>query len=294
MQIISGSSSSVLAKKIAKNIGYDLINTNVQNFNDGELRIELRGKIQNDVTIVQSISKPVNDHLMELLLIVDSLRRAGSQNITAVIPYLGYSRQDRCTYKHGPISASLVAKLIEAAGVNKIVTLDLHSKQIEGMFNIPIINLDPSTIFYPIYNKDDAIIVAPDIGGIPRARDASYLFGQNLAIINKTRDGNSNECFMSQLIGSVKNKKCIIIDDIIDSANTLCKAANLLKENGALEIEAYVTHAVLSGDAINKVECSQIDKIFVSDSIEHKSLSNKFTTICIDEFISEVIKNLHF
>lgn len=286
MQIISGSSNPLLAKKIAHNTGYKLLNTKIENFSDGELRVEIQDAIGSDVIIVQSTSHPANDHLIELLLLVDTARRAGAANITAIIPYFGYSRQDRCTYKHGPISASLVVKMMEIAGITKIITLDLHSKQLEGLFNIPIVNLDPASIFFPIYKDNvNTIIVSPDIGGIARARNFSSLLGKDLAIINKTRD-NDNECFMSEIIGHVKGKKCIIVDDIVDSGGTLCKAANLLKDNGALLIEAYITHAVLSGEAQEKIMLSQIDKIFVSDSIYHKSLPAKFVTINIDELIS--------
>jgi ribose-phosphate pyrophosphokinase len=289
MQIISGSSNQALAKKIAQNTGYKLLHTKINNFGDGELRIEIDDNIEEEVIIIQSTSHPANDHLIELLLLIDTAKRAGAKIITAIIPYFGYSRQDRCTYKHGPISASLVAKILEAAGVTKIITLDLHSKQLEGVFNVPIINLDPASIFFPIYkDTPDTIVVSPDIGGIARARNFSSLLGKDLAIINKSRD-NNNECFMSQVIGHVKDKKCIIIDDIVDSGNTLCKAADLLKENGALQIEAYITHAVLSSDAKEKIMLSKIDKIFVSNSISHKTLPNKFVTICVEELISYVI-----
>ncbi|NDA90894.1 MAG: ribose-phosphate diphosphokinase, partial [Alphaproteobacteria bacterium] len=225
MQIISGSSNKLLAKKIAENTGYKLLNTEIRNFGDGELRVEVQDKIEEDVIIVQSTSSPVNDHLMELLLLIDTAKRAGARNIIGVIPYFGYSRQDRSTYQHGPISASLVVKLLEGAGITKIITLDLHSKQLEGVFNVPIFNFDPASIFFPFYkNSQEIVVVSPDIGGIARARNFCSLFGKDLAVINKYRDTN-NECFMSKIIGNVKNKKCIIIDDIVDSGNTLCKAA---------------------------------------------------------------------
>ena len=286
MQIISGSSNILLAKKIAHNTGYKLLNSKIGNFSDGELRVEIQDNIEEDVIIVQSTSHPANDHLVELLLLVDTVKRAGAKNIIGIIPYFGYSRQDRCTYKNGPISASLVIKILEIAGITKVITLDLHSKQLEGVFNIPIINLDPASLFFPFYNnRIDTVIVSPDIGGIIRARNFSSLLGTDLAIINKTRDAN-NECSMSEIIGNVKNKKCIIIDDIVDSANTLCKAADLLKENGAINIEAYVTHPVLSGNAKEKIMLSQINKIFVSDSIYHKSLPDKFITTFTDELIT--------
>ena len=252
MQIISGSSNKLLAKKIAENTGYKPLNTEIRNFGDGELRVEVQDKIEEDVIIVQSTSSPVNDHLMELLLLIDTAKRAGARNIIGVIPYFGYSRQDRTTYQNGPISASLVIKLLESAGVTKIITLDLHSRQLEAVFNVPIFNFDPASIFFPFYkNSQEIVVVSPDIGGIARARNFCSLFGKDLAVINKYRDTN-NECFMSKIIGNVKNKKCIIIDDIVDSGNTLCKAAQLLKEHEALAIEAYVTHPVLSGNAKEK------------------------------------------
>ena len=286
MQIISGSSNKPLANKIAQNTGYKLLKTKIGNFSDGELRVEIQDNIEENVIIVQSISNPVNDYLIELLLLVDTARRAGAKNITGIIPYFGYSRQDRCTYKHGPMSASLIIKLLEVSGITKVITLDLHSKQLEGVFNVPIINLDPASIFFPFYtDAGDTVVVSPDIGGIARANNFSIFLGKDLVIINKTRGAN-NECFMNKTIGDVRNKRCIIIDDIVDSGHTLCKAADLLKENGALAIEAYVTHPVLSGDSKERIMRSQIDKIFVSDSIYHSSLPDKFIVTFIDELIS--------
>jgi ribose-phosphate pyrophosphokinase len=176
---------------------------------------------------------------------------------------------------------------LESAGITKIITLDLHSKQSEGVFNIPIFNFDPASIFFPFYeDSQDIVVVSPDIGGISRARNFCSLFGKNLVVINKSRDAN-NECFMSEIIGNVKNKKCIIIDDIVDSGNTLCKAAETLKINGALTIDAYVTHPVLSGNAKEQLMLSPIDKIFVSDSIYHRSLPDKFVTVFTDELLTQ-------
>ncbi len=286
MQIISGSSNELLAKRIAKNTGYKLLNTKIGKFSDGELRIEVQDDIEGDVMIVQSMSYPVNDRLLELLLLVDTAKRAGAKNIIGIIPYLAYSRQDRCTYKHGPISASLIIKLLEAAGLTKIITLDLHSKQLEAAFNIPIINIDPINIFLPFYkDKQNIAVVSPDIGAIARASSFSSLLGKDLVIIDKIRDAN-NECFMGEIVGNVKNKKCIIVDDIVDSGSTLCMAANLLKENGAANIDAYITHLVLSGDSKEKITSSPIDQIFISDSIYHSCLPDKFVTIFIDKLIT--------
>ncbi|PCJ22161.1 MAG: phosphoribosylpyrophosphate synthetase [Rickettsiales bacterium] len=289
MKIISGMSNPQLAARIAKEIGAELLDTKTDNFSDGELRVQVHGDMGNDVIIVQSTSTPVNNHLMELLLLADTTKRAGAQNITAIVPYFGYSRQDRCTYKHGPISASLVIKMIESAGVTKLITLDLHSSQLEGMFNIPIINLATESIFFSaIENRENSIVVSPDIGGIARARNYSSLFGVDLAIINKSRNPD-NSCSMNGIIGDVSGKNCIIIDDIIDGASTLCLATELLLAAGALSVEAIITHAVLSGDAVSKVENSGIKQIYISDSICHNRLPPKFVTMPIHQLIGVVL-----
>jgi ribose-phosphate pyrophosphokinase len=182
-----------------------------------------------------------------------------------------------------------VIKILEASGVTKVITLDLHSKQLEGVFNVPIINLDPASIFFPFYKDDiNTVVVSPDIGGIARANNFSLFLDKDLVIINKTRDAD-NECSMSTIIGNVKDKKCIIIDDIVDSGSTLCKAVELLRSNGALNIEAYITHPVLSSDSKERIMDAQIDKIFVSDSIHHSSLPDKFIVTFIDQLISCVL-----
>ena len=293
MQIISGSSNSQLASKIAQNTGYKLLNTKIRNFSDGELKVEVNDNIDENVIIVQSTSPPVNDRLIELLLLIDTVKRAGAKNIIAITPYFGYSRQDYCAYKHGPLSASLVIKLLETAGITKLITLDLHSKQLEGVFSVPLINLEPTSVFFPFYDKQDnsgeIVIVSPDIGGINRARNFSSLVNKGLVIVNKTRDSN-NQCFAREVIGDVKNKKCIIIDDIVDSATTLCKAAELLKKKGAGTIEAYVTHAVLSSSAKEKIMSSPISRIIVSDSIYHEALPSKFVIARIDQLISCILQ----
>lgn len=289
MNIISGSSNPNLSKRIVKAVGAKLINTKINNFSDGEFRVQVLDNITKDIMIVQSTSTPVNDHLMELLLLVDTVKRAGSINITAIMPYFGYSRQDRCTYKHGPISASLVIKMLESAGITEIITLDLHSEQLEGMFNIPIKNLSTESLFFPILeNKKNIIVVSPDIGGIARARNYSSLLGSDLAIINKSRDTN-NLPSMSEIIGDVRGKNCLIVDDIVDGASTLCMATKLLLENGASSVEAVITHAVLSGNAITSIENSLLNNIYISDSIYHPNLPEKFKTTAIDELIAMAI-----
>ncbi len=290
MKIISGLSNPKLADQIAKEIGSVLLSTKIDNFNDGELRIQILDSLSEDVIIVQSTSTPVNDHLMELLLLADTAKRAGTKNIIAVMPYFGYSRQDRCTYKHGPVSASLIIKMLEVAGITKIVTLDLHSNQLEGMFNIPIINLSTESIFFPIIeSKKNIIIISPDIGGITRARNYSSLLGIDFALVNKSRD-ISNVPSMNGIIGNVASKNCIIVDDIVDGASTICMAAKLLLKHGASNVEAIVTHAVLSGNAIIRIVNSSLKNIYVSDSIYHESLPNKFKVLPIRKIIGIALR----
>lgn len=290
MKIISGSSNPALAKQIAQATGLELLTTKIENFNDGELKVQVLNKIGDDIIIIQSTNSPVNNHLMELLLLIDTAKRAGATNITAIIPYFGYSRQDRCTYKYGPISASLVIKMLEAAGATKIITLDLHSDQLEGTFNIPIDNLSTETIFLPILeSKKNITIVSPDIGGIKRAQNYSSLLDCDLAIINKTRDTN-NTPSMHEIIGGVQNKDCFIIDDIVDSANTLCMATELLFKNGAKSVEAAITHAVLSEGSVQKIMNSPLGNLYISDSIYHKDLPNKFKISAIHNLLGFLIK----
>ncbi|NRB10438.1 MAG: ribose-phosphate diphosphokinase [Rickettsiaceae bacterium] len=294
MEIIAGSSNLVLAQQIAKATGAKMLNTKIDNFADGELKIQVLDSIGQDIMIVQSTSPPVNNHLMELLLLADTAKRAGAKNITTIIPYFGYSRQDRCVYKYGPISASLVVKLFETSGITEVITLDLHSAQLEGLFNIKITNIDPASLFYAAFeqenlnkNSDNLVVVSPDIGGIPRARNFSNLVGSQLAIINKSRD-NNNICHMDEIIGNVEGKKCILVDDIVDSANTLCLATKLLADNGAEMIIAFVTHAVLSANAVEKIQRSNLDKIYVSDSILQQNLPNKFHILPTAKLIKTV------
>lgn len=287
MQIIPGSSNYKLAEEIAAKSGYDLLKPTITTFADGELKIQIEDEISSKVVIVQSTCRPANDHLLELIFIADTARRAGAKEIIAVIPYFGYSRQDRCTHKHGPISSSAVIKMIEVAGVTKVITIDLHSAQLEGMFSVPVVNIEPLELFTEqITNNQDTVIISPDIGGINRARAISMHLGLDLAIINKSRDSNNN-VNMQEILGNVSGKSCILIDDIVDSAGTLCKAAELLSDNDAKDVQAMVSHGVLSGDAIEKIEKSSISKIFVSDSIFHANLTGKFFKVPIAKMIAK-------
>lgn len=290
MIIISGSSNPQLAENIALSLGQTCIKAMINRFEDQELRIQIDGQLyEQDIVIIGSTSNPANDHLMELLLLVDTVRRAGAKRITAVIPYFGYSRQDRSSKLHEPISASLVATLLEAAGVNRVITLDLHSKQIEGFFKIGVQNLEMAGLFMPLFKDKEYLVVSPDIGGLTRAKKFSQELGSSLAIINKTRTA-PGECEMREIIGEVRNKHCLIVDDIIDTAGTICKAAELLIQQGALSVNACVTHAVFSKQAINKVEKSAIDKLYVSNSIIQLNLPSKIKVIVIEELLAKSLR----
>ena len=276
MIVITGNSNPLLAKSIAKKLAMPISIAKTKKFEDQELRIQLEDDFNGqDVVIIQSTSKPANDNLMELLLLSDTARHAGARHITAVIPYFGYSRQDKPTYNNGSISACLVANLIESSGVDRVITLDLHSKSSESFFKIYIQNLDSSSLFsYLFQDLNNYIVVSPDSGGISRAEKLAKLLFTDLAVINKSRD-LTGKCKMDEVIGNIWRKNCIIIDDIIDTGETLCLAAELLMKQGAICVIACVTHAVLSGDSIKRIENSPIIKLYVTDSIANNTLLNK-------------------
>jgi ribose-phosphate pyrophosphokinase len=229
---------------------------------------------------------------MELLLLVDAAKHAGAYRIIAVVPYFGYSRQDRPSYNYGPISARLVATLLEAAGIDRIITVDLHSKQLEGFFKIGVQNLAATDLFTPFFkDMKNSIVVSPDVGGLIRSRQLAESLDTNLAVINKRRD-KQNVCYMSEVIGEVAGKHCVLIDDIVDTASTLCQAAELLIKKGALSVEACVTHPVLSADAVERIEASAIKRIFVTNSIPTATLPAKFYVIQIEELLKDAIAKL--
>lgn len=270
--LFSGNANNVLAGKIAKKLGKNLGKAEVERFSDGEsdvrINVNVRGK---DVFIIQSTCSPANENLMELSIMIDALRRASASRITAVIPYFGYARQDRrVRSERVPISAKLVAEILQIAGANRIMTLDLHSDQIQGFFNIPVDNIYVTKAFLNHINRSryaNQIVVSPDVGGVVRARAlAKYMGDTDLAIIDKRRE-KANESEVMNVIGDVKNKTCIIIDDIIDTAGTLCNAADALKKQGAQKVYAYISHPVLSGSAIKKISKSKLDSLIVTDTI---------------------------
>jgi ribose-phosphate pyrophosphokinase len=292
-KIIGGSSNKTLLKDLNKVLGFDFIDAKIERFADQELRIELPCPLYNDnVLVVQSTSCPANDHLMELLLLVDAVKRLGAKKIVALIPYFGYSRQDRRSYDFSPISASLVANIIESSGVDHLITFDLHSKQLEGFFNIGVQNIDPLELFASfIKEKNNAVIVSPDVGGMVRARKLGSILSVEIAVINKIRK-NHNECSMNEIIGDVKGKNCVLVDDIVDTGNTLCKAAELVMQNGALSVEAFVSHAVLSKNSIDNLQQSHIRKIITTKTIEQKKLPSKFVVIDIVPILCDSIRKI--
>ncbi|MBV1866943.1 MAG: ribose-phosphate pyrophosphokinase [Marinosulfonomonas sp.] len=279
-KLISGNANRPLAKAMAKRmsmhrgVNVGLVDARVEQFNDQEIFVEVYENVRGeDMFIIQSTSNPANDNLMELLIIADALKRSSAARITAVIPYFGYARQDRRTKARTPISAKLVANLIAEAGIERVLTMDLHAAQIQGFFDIPVDNLYASPVFaldiehHFKGNKDDLMIVSPDVGGVARARELAKRINCPLSIVDKRR-GKPGEVAEMTVIGDVKGKRCIIVDDIIDTAGTLCKAAEVLTEQGAKEVHSYITHGVLSGPAIERVQNSAMKSLVITDSIQ--------------------------
>ena len=271
MKIVACNSNRPLAQAVADNLGLALTNASVRRFADMEIFVELHENIRGeDVFVIQSTSYPANDHLMELLITLDALRRSSARRITAVIPYFGYARQDRKSGPRSPISAKLVANLITQAGADRVLTLDLHAGQIQGFFDIPVDNLQAAPLFsrdiMERYAGRELIVVSPDVGGVVRARAIAQRLHCDLAIIDKRRP-QAGVSEVMNVIGEVDGRDCIIVDDIIDSGGTHCNAATALMENGARSVSAYVTHGVFSGGAVARVGGSPIEAMMVTDSI---------------------------
>ena len=299
MKILAGTSNLKLCKDIARNLKLKLVNTNIKRFPDNEIYVEINENIRgNSIFVVQSTSNPVNDNLMELLICIDALRRSSAKNITAVIPYFGYARQDRKVVPRTAISAKLVSNLITDAGANRILSVDLHAGQIQGFFDIPVDNLFATPIFARHIKKNiktnNLICVAPDVGGVERARALSRRINVGIAIIDKRRPTPGKSEVMN-IVGNVKHKICVIVDDIIDSGGTIVNAAKALKDKGAKEIYVYITHAVLSGSAVDKIKESQIKKLIITDTIDNSKkikISKKIEVISFAPLISEAIKRI--
>jgi ribose-phosphate pyrophosphokinase len=300
MMIFSGNANPYLAETVANHLNLSVGKAHVGHFSDGEIQIELlenvRGK---DVFIIQPTSAPANDHLMELLILADAARRASAGRITAVIPYFGYSRQDRRTRSaRVPITAKMIANMITSVGINRVITIDLHADQIQGYFDLPLDNIYASPVLLGDIWKNEypnLIVVSPDVGGVVRARAlAKRLDDAELAIIDKRRP-QPNEAKVMHIIGDVDGRTCILIDDLVDTAGTLCEAAKALKEHGAQHVIAYCTHAVLSGKAIERLEQSQLDKLVVTDTIPLKAEAqacSRIRQLSIADMLAETIRRV--
>ena len=271
MKVIAGNSNRPLAEAISACLSAPLTKANIKRFADQEVFVEILENVRGeDCFIIQSTSAPANDHLMELLVIMDALKRASARRITAVLPYYGYARQDRKAGPRTPISAKLVANLITVAGADRVLTLDLHAGQIQGFFDIPLDNLVAGPVFEKdirdTHNIGELVVVSPDVGGVVRARKLASRLGADLAIIDKRRE-RAGESEVMHIIGNVDGRACLLIDDIVDSGGTLCNAARALKNKGAVSVSAYTTHGVLSGGAVALIGSSPIDMLVTTDSI---------------------------
>ena len=300
MMVFTGNANTELARRVADRLYLDLGDARVSKFSDGEITIELNENVRGkDVFVLQSTCQPTNDNLMELLLMIDALRRASAARITAVVPYFGYARQDRRVRSaRVPISAKVVADMMVAVGVDRVLTVDLHAEQIQGFFTCPVDNVYASSILNSdivASNYDNLIVVSPDIGGVVRARAiAKQLDDADLAIIDKRRP-KANEAQVMNLIGDVDGRTCILVDDMVDTAGTLCAAAGALKSRGAIKVVAYCTHAVLSGKALDNIRHSELDELVVTDTIplsaEAVSIS-KIRQLTMADLLAESIRRV--
>ncbi|ECL2157769.1 ribose-phosphate pyrophosphokinase [Campylobacter jejuni] len=295
-KIFSGSANVEFARQVSKYLSLPLSDSGVKRFSDGEISVQIdesvRGK---DVFIIQSTCAPTNDNLMELLILTDALRRSSANSITAIMPYFGYARQDRKANPRVPITAKLVANLIQASGIDRVATIDLHAGQIQGFFDIPVDNLYGSIVFNDYIKAKhfkNAIIGSPDIGGVARARSVAKHLGLDIVIVDKRRE-KANESEVMNIIGDVKDKEVILVDDIIDTAGTIVKAAEALKEKGAKSVMACCTHAVLSGKAHERIASGVLDELVVTDTIPLKEQLPNIKVLSVAPVFAEVIRRVY-
>ena len=299
MKLLSGNSNKPLSKNIAKYLKSKLVNSSIRNFSDGEIYVEINENIRgNSIFIIQSISSPANDNLMELLLCIDALKRSSAKNITAVIPYFGYARQDRKSASRTPITAKLVANLLTTAGADRVLTMDLHAGQIQGFFDIPVDDLTSRVVFAKDISKnidttEGTVFVSPDAGGAVRARKFADMFNGDIAIVDKMRP-EAGKSEVMNLIGEVKDKHAILVDDIVDSGGTLCKAAQAIIDAGAVSVRAYITHGVLSGEAAQRIQKSVLEELVVTDTIlfNNKKASSKIRQVSVGKLFGEAIRRV--
>ncbi|WP_199287797.1 ribose-phosphate pyrophosphokinase [Kushneria phosphatilytica] len=299
LMVFAGNANPELARKVAECLDNRLGHATVGQFSDGEIAVEINENVRGkDVFILQSTCAPTNDNLMELILMVDALRRASATRITAVVPYFGYARQDRRVRSaRVPISAKVVADIMVKAGVDRVMTMDLHADQIQGFFDVPVDNVYGSPILLDDIerqNYDDVVIVSPDVGGVVRARAIAKQLNADLAIIDKRRP-QANQAQVMHIIGDIKDRTCVLVDDLVDTAGTLCKAAEALKAHGARRVLAYSTHAILSGPAVDNIADSNLDELVVTDTIplaEHARRSGKIRQLSVAGLIAEAIRRV--
>ena len=301
IRVFSGNANLDLAQKISENLGISLGKANVTSFSDGETRVEINENVRGmDVFIIQPTCPPVNVTLMELLIMIDAVRRSSADRITAVIPYYGYGRQDRKVAPRAPITAKLVADLITRAGANRVLAMDLHAGQIQGFFNIPVDNLFATPVLLEYIKKhhqgDNIVIVSPDTGGVERARAFGKRLGASLAIIDKRREG-PNEAQVMNIVGQVKGMQVILLDDMIDTAGTVVQAARALKEAGAVEVSVCCTHPVLSGPAIERIEQSDLKEVVVTDTVplhEKAKACGRIKVLSVSGLLSEAVRRIYY
>lgn len=302
IMIFSGNANQVLAQRVADHLNLNIGKAYVGRFSDGETTVEIQENVRGrDVFIIQSTCAPSNDNLMELILLADALRRASAAKITAIVPYFGYARQDRRVRSaRVPITAKIIADMMAAVGISRVVTVDLHADQIQGFFYMPVDNLYSTPVMvedmHQHYSSENVMIVSPDVGGVVRARAIAKHVGSgaDLAIIDKRRP-RPNESQVMHIIGDVKNRDCIIVDDIVDTASTLCRAVEALKNHGAARVAAYVTHPVLSGKAIDNINHSLLDEIVVTDTIplrEDAKNCSRIRCISLSNTIAEAMRRI--
>ena len=299
MKIIAGNSNQPLAELIAAYCNLPLTNAIIRRFSDQEVFVEIRENVRGeDMFLIQPTSFPANDTLMELLVTLDALRRASAKRVTAVVPYFGYARQDRKPGPRTPISAKLVANLITSAGADRVLTLDLHAGQIQGFFDIPVDNLISAPVMEndirERFSNDNIIVVSPDVGGVVRARAIAKRIDADLAIVDKRRE-QAGVSEVMNIIGDVRDRRCILVDDIIDSAGTVCNAANALQEAGATSVVGYVTHGVLSGGAVARVASSSLEQLVITDSIQATQpvrLAQNIRVLSIATLIAEAMRRI--
>lgn len=298
MKLVAGNSNRPLAEAIAAYLNIPLAKCSVRRFADMEIFVEILENVRGeDVFVLQSTSYPANDHLMELLIMIDSLRRASAHRITAVIPYFGYARQDRKVQPRVPISAKLVADLIAISGANRVLTMDLHAGQIQGFFNIPVDHLYAAPVLLRYFQEQEcheAVVVAPDAGGVERARAFAKRLGTSLAFIDKRREG-PNDAKVMHIVGDVKDRDVIIVDDIIDTAGTIAQSVEALRKEGARRIYASCTHPVLSGPAIERIENSALEEMVVTNTIplDERRSSKKLSVLSVAPLLGEAIDRIH-